>query len=94
MAKVFEASLEWVPENLGGRKMIPSFGTRYNPLIRIDGAKSALDWSIDFICPQEKEQVDIQFSFVSEQAPMDMLKKGGSYGIYEGNKKVAILIIK
>ena len=39
MAKVFEASLEWVPENLGGRKMIPSFGTRYNPLIRMDMQK-------------------------------------------------------
>ena len=46
-------------------------------------------WSIDFICPNFEITNLIRFTFLSDDAPMDKIKIGCEYYLYEGNKKVA-----
>lgn len=93
MKKYFICQIDWISYEEGGRKKIPSKGVRYCPLIRINGAVSYEEWSIDFICPDFKETDLIKFQFLVDDAPCELIEKNMDYNIYEGNRKVARLKI-
>lgn len=93
MKKYFISRICWISYQEGGRKKIPSEGTRYCPLIRINGAVSHEEWSIDFICPDFKKTDLIKFQFLVDAAPCELIEKNMNYNIYEGNRKVAQLKI-
>ena len=93
MKRYFSSKIKWISYEEGGRKMIPPEGTRYCPLIRIKNQNSFQDWSIDFICPNFAKKEIIKFCFLAENAPVEIIKLGNTYSIYEGSKRVAILEI-
>ena len=86
MIKYYEARIEWIAHEQGGRKEIPPEGTRYCPLIKINGE----DCSIDFICPEFSVTSIIKFKFFSNQICYN-LSANDSYELFEGEKKVAII---
>ena len=87
----FRSTIQWLSQDDGGRKNIPSLGTRYCPLIKIDGCKDA--WSIDFICPDFTRTDKIQFSFLVDDAPKDMIDVAKHFDLFEGAKKVAVVLV-
>ena len=93
MKEYYKASLTWIPYDQGGRKKIPLQGTRYCPQIRMDDSDDSELWSVDFLCMEEAEQMNIVFSFLSEKAPHHALKENERYPLYEGRKKVAMVKI-
>ena len=47
-------------------------------------------WSADFICTELKaNEMVIEIGFLSEDAPIETLKKGCMFELFEGRKKVA-----
>lgn len=76
MRKYFVASIKWTSFEDGGRKVIPKQGTRYCPLIRINDDGKNIDWSIDFVCPDFTQGSNIEFRFLVDKAPSDLIKKG------------------
>lgn len=88
MKRIYIAKIKWVSSYDGGRKRPPSEGVRYCPIVMFD-EKDNCRWSIDFICPNFEITNLIRFTFLSDDAPMDKIKIGFEYYLYEGNKKVA-----
>ena len=93
MRSVFIARIKWIPFEDGGRSVLIPQGVRYCPIIHIPSNKSTIEWSIDFISPNFKETDIIEFKFLSNNAPEELLKCGEIYGLFEGPKKVAIIKI-
>lgn len=89
MKKYFISSIEWISYEKGGRKKLPVKGTRYCPLLRIYHNNVFEDWSMDFVCPDYTETDIIEFKFLVDDAPYELLKISEKYDVYEGNKKVA-----
>ena len=93
MKAYFISKIEWVSFEKGGRRVIPPKGTRYCPIIMLDGEEGK-KWSIDFICPDFNETDLIEFSFlVDDDAPTEKIIPKKTYDLFEGNKKVARLCI-
>ncbi len=89
MKKYFVAQIYWIPYEQGGRKKAPLEGTRYSPLIQFLQETCFEEWSIDFICPNFEKTNIIEFKFLADDAPYEILQINMIYGIYEGSKKVA-----
>lgn len=88
----YKAIVKWISKQNGGRVSPPPEGTRYCPLIKIDNFAENPDWSIDFVCTKlNKDTMFIEFTSLSEEAPLHLLSINEVYGIYEGKKKVAEL---
>ena len=88
----YKAIVKWISKQNGGRVSPPPEGTRYCPLIKIDNFAENPYWSIDFVCTKlNKDTMFIEFTSLSEEAPLHLLSINDVYGIYEGNKKVAEL---
>lgn len=87
----FKSKITWYSQADGGRKNIPSVGIRYCPIIKIDICKNS--WSIDFICPDFTKTDIIQFSFLVDDAPKDIIEVGKNYDLYEGGRKVALVSV-
>ena len=90
---VYEAVIHWFSSDEGGRKTVPPQGTKCFPMIRTSSLKG--DWSIRFTCGQldHDRKMHIAFSFISQEAPTQGLKRGTEFLLYEGSKKVAEGII-
>ena len=84
------ATIKWLTEQEGGRREIP-IGFRYCPIIKIKGyEKTDVAWSIDFICANHHYNISrINFAFLSNDAPEDILISGKEFELYEGTRKVA-----
>lgn len=93
MEEYFEALIKWISAEEGGRKELPRQGTRYCPIIRLTEEKNNVDWSIDFVCPDFSESSEIEFEFLADRAPRWLVKTGIQYGLYEGRKKVAEIVV-
>ena len=89
MNNYFTAHIEWMSYDNGGRRTIPPQGTRYCPLIQLYEKERCVEWSIDFICPDFSKTDLIQFCFLVEDAPTNLIEMNGEYNIFEGAKKVA-----
>lgn len=90
---LFTATIQWLSPEDGGRKKLPPKGTRYCPLLRLD-TNDKESWSIDCICPDFEQTDLIEFSFLVDEAPTEKIIIKKTYDLYEGNKKVAKLLIK
>lgn len=95
MGKYFSAQIDWISLENGGRKTIPPDGTRYSPIIKVADKDFYGDWSVDFICTKiiNGNQMIVNLSFLSPNAPESMLEKGKKIYLLEGDKKVATGLI-
>ena len=96
MKKYFFSQIEWLDFSEGGRKVIPEEGARYGPLIELDDyeLESESRWSVVFVCPNFDKTNKIIFSFLVDDAPDYKIEIGHSYGLYEGKKKVATVVVE
>jgi len=99
MSKSVLAKVHWIPAEEGGRTFLPT-GKQYATISRFTEDASAWlqeAWSIvlEFDEPpsvQENPSI-ARVRFLVEQAPVDRLKPGHAFELYEGNKKVAMVHI-
>ena len=91
--RYFIANIAWIPYEEGGRKKRPPKGTRYCPLISIYRNGNCEMWSIDFICPDFDETKTIEFNFLVNDAPSDLVRNNVFYDVFEGNRKVAKIFV-
>lgn len=89
MKRIFISQINWIPYEKGGRKNVPPEGTRYCPLIRFLNQQNCEEWSIDFICSNFEKGNIIEFKFLMDHAPYELIQFDLWYDIYEGNKRVA-----
>ena len=93
MSKAVRVQIKWMKYDQGGRKMPPPSGTRYCPIVIFNSYQDpeGIAWSADFICSETDADflMTVEFSFVSDLAPYDLLIKGNTFELFEGNKKVA-----
>ena len=88
--RYFVAEIEWIPFEEGGRRSVPYEGARYCPIIDLGTSET---WSIDFICPDFSKTNTVKFSFLSENAPEDLIEISKKYRLKEGSRDVAYLIV-
>lgn len=97
MKKIVKAHITWTAYENGGRKNPPLAGTRYCPIVIFNNVKGNIGefWSADFVCTEVDKNYSsiVEFTFLSEDAPMDYLVKGNEFELFEGNKKVASGVI-
>lgn len=97
MKKMAKAMITWIRQENGGRKDPPEIGTRYCPIVVFDAMVQNKDefWSADFICTEVDEKMNsiVDFAFLVEDAPMELLVNGNKFNLFEGNKKVAFGVI-
>lgn len=89
MKRYFTSSIKWISYEDGGRKKLPPKGIRYCPLLRINHNDDFEDWSIDFICSDYAKTDIIEFKFLVDDAPYELIEVSEEYDVYEGSKKVA-----
>ena len=97
MSKSVRARVRWVPPEEGGRLSLPS-GKQYATVSRF--AEDADTWL------QEAWSIVLEFDespsgwsnpclaqarFLVEEAPVDRLKPGRTFELYEGRKKIAVV---
>ena len=88
MAQKFRAKIHWINFAEGGRRMPPSKGTKYCPIIKFDNIMLKNAWSVCFICTGQEEG-GIEIGFLSDEAPAMPLQKGNCFDLYEGGRKTA-----
>lgn len=97
MKKIAKAKITWISKENGGRKNPPEPGIRYCPIVVFDVLNKNKDgfWSADFICTEVDEKMNsiVDFAFLAEDAPIELLVDGNRFELFEGNKKVAFGII-
>lgn len=90
--KIVKARVCWVPHEEGGRLSPPPTGTRYCPLVFFENIKDQSDkWSADFVCTDldENHCSIVDFSYLVRDAPIQNLRTGNRFKLYEGPKLVA-----
>ncbi len=88
-----KAIVKWLAIKDGGRIPIPS-GTRYSPLIEIEGMSKTEAWSSDFICTETVDgEMVVEIGFLVEKAPEYLLTLGAKFKLYEGIKLVATGVV-
>ena len=99
MSKSVLAKVHWIPAEEGGRAFLPT-GKQYATIARFTedaGARLQEAWSIvlEFDKPPSVQGNPsiARVRFLVEQAPVDRLKPGRAFGLYEGKKKVAMVEI-
>lgn len=92
MKKIVIAEVKWIPEELGGRSVLPPKGGKYCPIIRFnDTGNSRCDWSAEILCTgMDGNFISIiELSYLMDEAPFENLKLGNAFKLYEGAKLVA-----
>lgn len=99
MGKSIFAKVHWVSPEEGGRTALPT-GKKYATISRFPedaGTWLQEGWSIvlEFDDPPSAQGNPsiARARFLAEQAPVDRLKAGRAFELYEGKKKVAIVEI-
>jgi hypothetical protein len=98
MANEIRAMLSWVPFEKGGRRSAPP-GPTYSTLVRFQEDKGwpATAWSlsVDYIRSYAGGQyLYARVSFLSPDAPSDLLHEGSRFELYEGRRLVAIGLVR
>ena len=92
--------IKWLSPDEGGRKtLIPITSNgkndnRYCPIIMIqnvDNTKNTVNWSADIYIQSytDKYESNAKVSYLSENAPFELLQVGRNFNLYEGNRLVA-----
>jgi len=99
MGKSVVAKIHWVPAEEGGRTSLPT-GKKYSTIARFPedtGMWLQEAWSIvlEFDEPPSAQGNPsmAKARFLAGKAPVDRLKSGRTFELYEGNKKVAMVEI-
>jgi hypothetical protein len=99
MSKSVLARVHWIPAAEGGRAFLPT-GRKYATISRFTedaGTWLQEGWSIvlEFDEPPSVQGNPsyVRARFLVEKAPVDRLKPGHSFALYEGQKKVALVNI-
>jgi hypothetical protein len=99
MGKSVIAKVQWVSPQEGGRTSLPT-GKKYATIARFPedtGTWLQEAWSIVLECdepPAAQGNPSLaKARFLARQAPVDRLKPGRAFELYEGNKKVAMVEI-
>jgi len=89
--KSVKAKICWIPMEQGGRSTPPPVGTRFCPLVIFENIEEKGTWSADFICTEVDEQLCsiVEFGYLVENAPIQNLKKGNRFSLFEGPHLVA-----
>ena len=91
MNKNVKVFLRWTPEYEGGRKTIFPPGMRYCPVIASEGIPSDHTlWSVSVINDSvDGRKAIATMSFLSPEAPHELLRSGLVFDLYDGPKIVA-----
>jgi hypothetical protein len=99
MGKSVLAKVHWVPPEEGGRTSLPT-GKKYSTIARFPGDTGTWlqeAWSIvlEFDEPPSAQGNPsmAKARFLAGKAPVDRLKPGRAFELYEGKKKVAMVEI-
>ena len=85
------AKIQWLLNENGGGKKQPPKNTRYCPIIQLDN--NEMKYSIDFICPDFSKTDLIEFSFLVDNAPTELVENNHYYDLSEGEKTVATVLV-
>lgn len=86
------AKIEWLSVENGGRKTPMAVNIRYCPIIRFLGSEQCNgSWSADiFVQSNENHNTsNAKLSFLSEDAPFELLQEGAAFELFEGIREVA-----
>jgi hypothetical protein len=94
MNKKFEAKLQWLKPDQGGRSSPPA-GPKYITVVRFESKKE--DWLkeawslvVEFKSPPNDElEHYVELSFLMPQGPNELLVKGAVFELMEGAQAVA-----
>ena len=91
MNKTVEVLITWLPENEGGRKKLIPVDVRYYPLIYSKAIPfDGTTWSVSIYHKKISGLIsEADMSFLSPDAPHEVLTTGMVFDLYEGPKCVA-----
>ena len=91
MKKVVQAQLNWTLPEDGGWKNILPVGMRYCPMIVFEAEQSGDTlWSAELYNKQVTNRVSLaDLSYLADDAPYHLLRKGSKFLLYEGQRVVA-----
>ena len=91
MKMTVKARINWTPVEDGGRKHMLPVGVRYNPLITFEGEQvSEKLWSAEvFNTVINGRTTEADVSYLSDDAPFNLLQAGKKFLLYEGQQVVA-----
>ena len=86
-----EAYVSWVPFEKGGREKPLPQSTKYCPIIIFPNEEMKGTWSAEILINSmnDNNKAFIDLSFLSPDAPFELLKPGAEFELYEGKKLVA-----
>ena len=94
MSVKVKARIHWLPPEAGGRRETPP-GPRYSTVARFEAVKDRWPeeaWSIVAEIPGPPDAsgcMIVNLWFLFENAPMDLLRPGSRFDLFEGRKLVA-----
>lgn len=88
-----KAVIQWISPEQGGRRAVP-VGRRYSTVARFKGVQDLLDefWSVVVELEESPSSPMIQtvrLTFLSDDAPTDLLAKYTNFELLEGSRVVA-----
>ena len=91
MKKTVQARINWTPPERGGRKNILPIGMRYCPIIVFESEQSDNSlWSAELYNTAIDGRTSLaDVSYLVDEAPYHLLKSGGVFLLYEGQRVVA-----
>ena len=86
-----EAKVVWVKPEEGGKKKIPPVGMMFYPMIKIDGDKERINWSLVLVNKEfiDRYQTIATIKFIMDNAPQHLLRSGSEFTLYEGARIIA-----
>ena len=84
------AKIQWLDKMYGERFSVPS-DIKYCPIIVFDDHEDQELWSATITFEKQDAEGDIwiKLTYLSDSAPFELLEKGRTFCLLEGNKKVA-----
>ena len=91
MKRVVKARINWTPTESGGRLNILPVGMRYCPIIVFESEQSGDTlWSIELYNTAIEGRTSVaDISYLIDDAPQHLMKSGGEFLLYEGQRVVA-----
>ena len=88
--------IKWTTKEDGGRKLPMAVNIKYCPIITFpDAAYSIENWSAEIFVQSQINQYEsnAKLSYLSEDAPFELLRVGAEFELREGSRLVATGII-
>ena len=83
---MIKATIIWVRESEGGKRIIPEINEKYYPIFKIKGHDEIFSWS--FVVVNLEKTSDLttvaQVYFLMDDAPSNVLVKNLEFSLFEG----------